>query len=431
MTDWVSAAVQVLTRVHYVRETCGTLPDNIASLELKLQCLLQVQKQHKVNMAKSPATQSDDTGIWEVLDNFIHQMIEALDEMAEFLAKSKGSTKEQLLEYVKTFSGLGGNCEGFNSLTQRLCDHLQVVLFSVQAIQTGDISHEMQTTNELLRAILDIQRKKHDEIDKNIATLRTRTVKERAPVPMVDEKENDEDELQESLKNLMKGKEGKLTTVRKKKRNSIDAAGHRKRTSIVQDNLFADPQDIEKQAEQAANLGRQTLKRPFVEIDSEDTEKLRMTLKLERGVSLTTIQQELEKRGIDISIVPKAQCGFMEIKHKSIGLKKVFKKNSYKVRWIVHNPGTSYISLYRSPYDVDCKPEHSRIFLKQSKIKNLKAPKKDGKQGTHFAAFESSLGFVLEQYDGQQFCFRTNDPNSEVEWKNTIESVTTKSVPAI
>eukprot|EP00475_Leptophrys_vorax_P009191 TRINITY_DN1606_c0_g1_i1.p1 TRINITY_DN1606_c0_g1~~TRINITY_DN1606_c0_g1_i1.p1 ORF type:complete len:438 (+),score=118.20 TRINITY_DN1606_c0_g1_i1:54-1367(+) len=437
MTDWVNGAFQVLKRLQYVRQTCGSLPENVANLELKLQCMIQVQKQHQINHHKSPGR--DEAGIWKVLDNFIHQMIEALDEMVDFLNRSQESSKEQLLEYAKTFVGIGGSCEGFSSLVQRLSDQLQVVLFSVQAIHQGDISHEMETTNELLRAILEIQMKKHDEIDRHVATVKQQKKGVTFnPVPEMKESKDafdDEDQLQQSLKSLMVAHEaaaGGFTTVRKKKKDSAAGAAataHSRRASIAKENLFEDPIELEKQAEEAAELGRKTLKRPHVEFDSEDTERLRQTLKLDRGVSLGTIQAELEKRGIDIAIIPKAQCGFMEIKHKHSGVKKFFKKGAFKVRWIVHNPGTSYISLYRSPYDVDCVPEKGRIFLRESTVRPLKQQKK-GRAGK-FASFESSLGFTVEQYDGQKYSFRTNDEGAEIEWKNVVESVLHKSVPTI
>jgi len=429
MTDYVTAAFAILKRVQYVRQVCGSLPENIANLELKLQCVVQVHKQHKVK--SSPA--KEENGIWKVLDDFIRQMIEALDEMTDFLNKSQDSTREQLLEYVKTFAGIGGDCEGFSSLLQRLSDQLQVVLFSVQAINQGDMSQEMETTNELLRAILEIQMKKHDEIDRNVATLKQQ--KQAIPSSFAEVKdEDDSDDIEQSLKDLMSAQHaGKFTTVRKKKHtgggDAGGGAGHGRRTSIIKDDIFADPADIERAAEEAATLKRETLKRPFVEFDSEDTERLRKTLRLERGSSLSTIQSELEKRGIDVKLIPKSLSTFMEIKHKSTGIKKMFKKSSFKIRWIVHNPGTSYISLYRSPYEVDCLPEKDRIFLKEAKLQALKFKK--GDSGDRFSPFESSLGFAIEQYDGQTYYLRTNDENVETEWKNCVESVTTKSVPAI
>jgi len=358
-------------------------------------------------------------------------VIDALDEMTDFLSKARDSTREQLFEYVKTFCGIGGNCEGFSSLIQRLSDQLQVVIFSVQAIHQGDISHEMETTNELLRALLEIQMKKHDEIDRNVATLKQQKQKTVTfKSELADTKEQDEsDDIEHSLKDFMTLHDsGKFTTIRKKRSKGSSGHAGGKRTSIIKDDVFTDPADIERAAEEAAKLRRETLSRPSVEFDSEDTERLRTTLRLERGCSLSTIQSELEKRGIDVKIIPRAQCGFMEIKHKPSGIKKIFKKSAFKIRWIVHNPGTSYISLYRSPYDVDCLPEKDRIFLKEAKLHALKVKK--GDSGERFSMFESSLGFGIEQYDGQMYYLRTNDETAEIEWRTCVESVTAKTVPA-
>jgi len=99
-----------------------------------------------------------------------------------------------------------------------------------------------------------------------------------------------------------------------------------------------------------------------LQADEEDRALLTTTLKLPKNATLAEIEQSLRRRGFEIQIVPKALSGFLEIGTKP--RKFSFSRSiRYKPRWFVLFPGSKFVSYFKSPHDVDCKPEKGRIFF--------------------------------------------------------------------
>lgn len=382
----MAVAANLCCRICHIRVLCGSLPAELHDLEMRLKCLVELKK---------TALEGEDkeNGVWSSLGDLIGQTNEAVEGIINDLEKASAGTTQKLLYHLKTF--LGAGAEDSSRLIQRLSRQLQVVLASVGALHQIQLVDEAKTTNQLLSAVFRIQMKRQDEIEKSLGKFQEYIhSKSNSPRPpsytqiFSDDPNIDNVTLKSDTKVHLSRLYSKSQNVFQGTVTVRNRSTQRSR-SVCDETLFKPPEDLH-------------LPSTVLQADEEDRHLLIDTLKLPKGASLRMIEKALRRKGFDIQVLPKPFSGFLEIGYRPKSL--LFTKSlRYKARWFVLYPNSDYLVFYKSPHDVDVKPEKGRIPLIPSNLQE-----------------HHSLPQFFIHSHGQAFTLRAESRETALQWKDRI-----------
>jgi hypothetical protein len=256
-------------------------------------------------------------------------------------------------------------------------------------LSTTAADESTRDINELLKVLICIRDKRDMELEEAFVNLKLQLG--RTPsrdIATVDV--GDGSDLEKKLASLAR-------------RNSVKDFGKTIKASVRRASTGLEKLNLDPSPEEVL-LTRDLAPRVNIQVDEGDLELLKATMRLRPKSTMLDIQGELQRIGMKVNLVAIAHSGFLEVQtdKKTFGLAT---KSKLKPRWVVHFPDTMALMVFKSPYDLESRPEKMRVPLGEVAL---------------IETGETSSEFVLVLKSKQSIRFKADSESTAMVWRHRI-----------
>jgi len=372
-------------RIAEIKRICGGLPEELIELEHRLERLMDVKAKARASILDS-GEEKEDCGVWGTLTDLILHTDREILSISEHLKNSKDRFTKTKVLYAKSL--LASVPDTVHTI-QRLSKQLQIILAAINNLSTTAADESTRDINELLKVLICIRDKRDMELEEAFVNLKLQLG--RTPsrdIATVDV--GDGSDLEKKLASLAR-------------RNSVKDFGKTIKASVRRASTGLEKLNLDPSPEEVL-LTRDLAPRVNIQVDEGDLELLKATMRLRPKSTMLDIQGELQRIGMKVNLVAIAHSGFLEVQtdKKTFGLAT---KSKLKPRWVVHFPDTMALMVFKSPYDLESRPEKMRVPLGEVAL---------------IETGETSSEFVLVLKSKQSIRFKADSESTAMVWRHRI-----------